>query len=129
MRRSCGTAPIHQFNQTDNRPIKILTYLYSDNESPQATPQNQKENNSSSEPNFSRTERNGEFSRYKVTNSKRPGCFIEVGRSISDSQQADRFFSFLKSNRDEVFSDFVDAGFSDLPKESSPDNGRESNQQ
>jgi len=117
---------VHQFNQTDNPAIKILAYLNSDTEKLNSITINPKENPTSSRQKFSPTKR---FSKVFSDNSNRPGCFIEAGRSISDSHQADLFFSYLKTNRDEVLSNFVDAGFSNLPLESSLNNGRESNQQ
>ena len=119
---------VHQFNQTDNRTIKILAYLGSGATGPESTLLNQKEYVSSSKENFSPAKGFGKVSADKAANSKQPSCFIEVGRSISTSHQADLFFSFLKSNRNEVLSDLVDAGFSNLPLESSLDNGQESNQ-
>ena len=124
---------VHQFNQSGNPPIKILAYLHDDNETPESIVANPQENGSSTKRELSPAEGSKTFSTNfsgnNLTNSNRPGCFIEVGRSTSDSRQADLFFSFLKSNRDKVLSDFVDAGFSNLPMESSLDNGRESNQQ
>ena len=119
---------VHQFNRTENQNIKILTYLSSDKLEPEQIASNPKENAASSKQNFSTNHSFGKFSNEEGVNSNRPGCFIEVGRSISTSHRADLFFSFLKNNRDEVLSIFVDTGFSTLPPESSLDNGRESNQ-
>ncbi|MDB2686269.1 substrate-binding domain-containing protein [Mariniblastus sp.] len=129
---------VHQFNQTNktgptllgskpNRPaIKILAYLQPSPEESILNPPNPKATSTSSKQKLSPIQRFGKFSPDKADNSTRPGCFIEVGRSTSDSQQADLFFSFLKTNRDNVLSEFVDAGFSNLDTESSLDNGRES---
>ena len=119
---------VHQFNQTGNRPIKILAYLDSGTSKSNSPAQNSTENRTSAKQSSYPAKGSGKFSANKAANSKRLGCFIEVGRSISDNQQADLFFSYLKDNRDEVLSDFIDAGFSNLHTESSLDNERESNQ-
>ena len=117
-----------QFNQADNQAIEILAYLESGTAGSESTLLNTQENGSSAEENFSPAAGFGKFSIDKAANAKRFGCFIEVGRSISTNPQADLFFGYLKSNRERLSSDFVDAGFSSLSLESSFDNGRESNQ-
>ena len=119
---------VHQFNQTDNRPIKILAYLDSGSLESNSPDENSTENGISPKQSSYPVKGSGKFSANKAANSNRPGCFIEVGRSISDNHQADLFFRYLKNNRDEVLSDFIDAGFSNLHTESSLDNERESNQ-
>ena len=118
---------VHQFNQTDNPAIKIIAYLGSDSACPESKPRNPQENGSPPKRNYSPDDGFGKFLADRAAGPKL-GCFIEVGRSISTNHQADLFFCFLKSNRDENLSDFVNAGFSILPLESSLDNGRESNQ-
>ena len=120
---------VFQFNQTGNLPIKVLAYLQPVTKIPKALTSDVKPNDRVYEENASVVERFSKFSEDKATNLERPGCLIEVGRSISDNRQADLFFSFLKTNRGETLPAFVDAGFSSLPTESSLDNGQESNQQ
>ena len=115
---------VHQFNQSTNRPIKILTYLKSEFPEPNSVAQNRPESIASVNGNFPRHQHSDKFSLAKSGFNAQPACFVEVGRSNSINPQADQFYDYLKRNRNLVLADFIDAGFSNSPMESLPNNGR-----
>lgn len=120
---------VHQFNQTDNQPIKIVAYFNYESSAANSKPENLVENGSYENRNFRPSERFGKFSPDKSTASIQTGCFVEVGRSVSISPQADHFLNYLKSNRQKILDDFVDAGFSNYQIEPVDANGRQPNKQ
>ena len=115
---------VHQFNQSANRPIKILTYLKSKFPEPNSVAQNRPESVASVNSNFPPNQHSDKFSLAKSDFDTQSACFVEVGRSNSISPQADQFYHYLKRNRDLVLADFIVAGFSNSPMESLPNNGR-----
>ena len=108
---------VHQFNQSNNRRIKILSYLRSKFPESGSTTENPLETVALTNNNYSRLQRSDKFLLGQPVLDPRSGCFIEVGRSNSVNRHADLFYNYLKSNRGLVLADFIDAGFSNSPME------------
>lgn len=115
---------VAQFNQTKNRPIKIVAFLNAGVAVTGSKEPNSLENKALTPENLPLSEGSDKFSLIRSAPDTRRGCFVEVGRSKSVSSEADSFFEYLSNNRDAVLKDFIDAGFSNNQLEPSLDNGR-----
>ena len=112
---------VTQFNQTDNRAIKIVALLDVTNLTSGDTNLNPLEKLALPADNLPLANGSDKFGSDKFSAT---GSHIKVGRSSSVSAHADTFFKYLKENRDIALTDFIDAGFSNYQLDPSIDNGR-----